>query len=214
VINAKLRSGWDKVMRPVGRWLARTPLSPDAVTLLGVVIQVGVAVLILEGRLLVAGLVAIVAALADGFDGALAKAKGQTSSFGALLDSTTDRLADALYFLPIAWLYGVAPDVPDRASDLVAGLALAGLVSSFLVSYVKARAESLGFDCNVGIAERAERLILLIAALILDLVLVGVAALAALSTITFLQRLIYVRRQATSRSGGTAAPRSPDALDT
>jgi CDP-diacylglycerol--glycerol-3-phosphate 3-phosphatidyltransferase len=213
VINAKLRSQWDKIMRPVGRWLARTPLSPDAVTLLGVLIQVGVAVLIVQAHLLVAGLIAIVAALADGFDGALAKAKGQTSSFGALLDSTTDRLADALYFLPIAWLYGVAPDVPGRASDLIAGLALAGLVASFLVSYVKARAESLGFDCNVGIAERGERLVLLIAALILDLVLVGVAALAVLSTITFLQRLVYVRRQAKKPSAVARTSRSSDAVD-
>ena len=183
-------------MRPVGRWLARTPLTPDSVTLLGVLIQVGVAVLILQGRLLVAGLVSIVAALADAFDGALAKAQGKTSRFGALLDSTTDRLADALFFVPIAWLYGVAPDVPSRESHLVAGLALAALVASFLVSYVKGRAEALGFDCNVGIAERAERLIIVILALIFDFVLVGVALLAALSTITVLQRLIYVRRQA------------------
>ena len=182
-------------MRPVGRWLARTPLSPDAVTLMGVLIQAGVAVLILQGRLLVAGLVAIVAGLADGFDGALAKAKGKTSRFGALLDSTTDRLADALYFLPIAWLYGVDPDVPGRESEVVAALALAALVSSFMVSYVKARAESLDFDCNVGIAERAERIIVIVLALIFDVVLLGVAALTVLSTITFLQRLIYVRGQ-------------------
>lgn len=196
MINAKLRSGWDKLMSPVGRWLSRTPLSPDVVTLLGVLIQAGVAVLILQGRLLVAGLIAIVAALSDAFDGALARAQGRTSRFGALLDSTTDRLADALYFIPIAWLYGVSPDVPGRGSHLVAGLALFALVASFLVSYIKARAESLGFDCNVGIAERAERLIIVIAALILDLVLLGVAVLAVLATVTVLQRLIHVRRQA------------------
>ncbi|MEA2499811.1 MAG: CDP-diacylglycerol---glycerol-3-phosphate 3-phosphatidyltransferase [Actinomycetota bacterium] len=193
-------------MRPVGRWLARTPLSPDAVTLLGVLIQAGVAVLIIQGHLLVAGLVAIIAALADALDGALAKAKGQTSRFGALLDSTTDRLADALFFIPIAWLYGVSPDIPGRESHLIAALALTGLVASFLVSYVKGRAEALGFDCNVGIAERAERLIVLILALIFDLVLAGVTILAVLATVTVLQRLVYVRRQ--SRE----TPRSPDAV--
>jgi CDP-diacylglycerol--glycerol-3-phosphate 3-phosphatidyltransferase len=202
VINAKLRPGWDKLMRPVGRWLARTPLSPDAVTLLGVLIQIGVAVLILQGRLLIAGLIAIVAALSDGFDGALAKAQGKTSNFGALLDSTTDRVADALYFIPIAWLYGVSPDIPSRGSHLVAGLALFAFVASFVVSYLKARAESLGFDCNVGIAERAERLIILIAALILDHVLFdkgvlfGVSILAVLAAVTVLQRFFHVRRQA------------------
>jgi CDP-diacylglycerol--glycerol-3-phosphate 3-phosphatidyltransferase len=201
VINSKLRSGWDKVMAPVGRGLAKTPLSPDAVTILGVLLQVGVAALILQGHLMIAGLLAIVAGFSDALDGALAKAQGRTSKFGALLDSTTDRLADALYFLPIAWLYGVSPDVPSRESHLVAALSLVALVASFLVSYVKGRAESLGFDCNVGIAERAERLIVVIAALILDVVLFGVALLAALSTITFLQRLLYVRGQARDALG-------------
>jgi CDP-diacylglycerol--glycerol-3-phosphate 3-phosphatidyltransferase len=201
VINAKLRSGWDRVMRPVGRSLARTPLSPDAVTLLGVLIQVAVAVLIIQGHLLVAGFVAVAAALADGFDGALAKAQHRTSRFGALLDSTTDRLADALYFLPLAWLYGVAPDVPGRESHLIAALALVALVASFLVSYVKGRAEALGFECNVGIAERAERLIVIILALLFDRVLVGVAIIAVLATFTVLQRLLHVRRQATDAVG-------------
>lgn len=188
-------------MRPVGRSLARTPLSPDAVTLLGVLIQVAVAVLIIQGHLLVAGFVAVAAALADGFDGALAKAQHRTSRFGALLDSTTDRLADALYFLPLAWLYGVAPDVPGRESHLIAALALVALVASFLVSYVKGRAEALGFECNVGIAERAERLIVIILALLFDRVLVGVAIIAVLATFTVLQRLLHVRRQATDAVG-------------
>lgn len=184
------------MMRPVGRWLGRTPLTPDAVTYLGLLIQIAVAWLIIDGRILTAGLVAIVAAFADTFDGALAKAKGMTSKWGAFLDSTTDRLADALYLGPIAWLYGVQPDVPSRLDLTTAGFALAALVFSFLISYAKARAESLGFDCNVGFAERAERLIVLIAALILDLVAIGVILLAVASFITFLQRMLHVRRQA------------------
>jgi CDP-diacylglycerol--glycerol-3-phosphate 3-phosphatidyltransferase len=200
VINQKLRGLWDRVMRPVGRFLARTPLSPDAVTYLGVLVHVAMAALIVQGRLLEAGLVAIVGAFADGFDGALAKAKGRASKWGAFLDSTTDRLTDALYFLPIAWLYGVSPDEPSRHSETVALLALVALVGTFLVSYSKARAESLGLSCNVGIAERAERLIIIILALLLDLVAAGVAILAALTTITFLQRVWHVRVQ---RSRGT-----------
>lgn len=196
MIDSKLRGGWDRMMRPVGRWLGRTPLTPDAVTYLGLLIQIAVAWLIIDGRLLTAGLVAIVAAFADTFDGALAKAKGMTSKWGAFLDSTTDRLADALYLGPIAWLYGVQPDVPSRLDLTTAGFALAALVFSFLISYAKARAESLGFDCNVGFAERAERLIVLIAALILDLVAIGVILLAVASFITFLQRMVHVRRQA------------------
>ena len=185
-------------MKPVGRGLARTPLSPNAVTVLGVLIQTGAAVAILEGRLLLAGLVSIAAALCDALDGALAKAQGSTSKFGALLDSTTDRLSDALFFLPIAWLYGVSPDVGSRDEPLVAGLALATLVFGFLVSYVKARAEGLGFDCKVGIAERAERVIIIILGLIFDVLLGALAILCLLSAITFVQRLVHVRKQAST----------------
>jgi CDP-diacylglycerol--glycerol-3-phosphate 3-phosphatidyltransferase len=195
VINAKLRRGWDRLMSPVGRVLARSGVSPDVITYLGVALQVIVAVLILQGRLLVAGLLAIVAAFSDAFDGAVAKALGTSNKFGAFLDSTTDRLSDALVFIPIAWLYGVDPDIAERDEPWVAAVALATLVLAFLVSYTKARAESLGYDCNVGIAERAERLIVVIAALILDLLPPALVVLGVLSAITFLQRMVHVRTQ-------------------
>jgi CDP-diacylglycerol--glycerol-3-phosphate 3-phosphatidyltransferase len=201
VINAKLRKGWDRLMQPVGRWLARTPLSADVVTLFGVALQGFIAYLILEGHLLLAGLTGIVAGFADAFDGALAKAKGKASKWGAFFDSTTDRLSDALVLAPIVWLYGVEPDIPAHASKTTAVLALVALITSFLVSYTKARAESLGFRCDVGIAERAERLIIINAALILDFVPLGVGVLAALGTITFLQRMFYVYGQ--RETGGT-----------
>ncbi|MGI8775281.1 MAG: CDP-alcohol phosphatidyltransferase family protein [Actinomycetota bacterium] len=195
MLNQKIRKHWDRAMRPLGRGVAASGISPDAITLFGVLVQAGAAYLILEGRLLAAGLLTIVAALADVFDGAVAKARGRTGKFGALFDSTTDRLTDALLFIPLAWLYGVAPDTPERASDWIAAVALVALVASFLVSYVKARAESLGFDCDVGIAERAERVIAMIVALVFDIVGVVLVILAVLSIATFLQRLVHVRRQ-------------------
>ncbi len=195
VLNQKIRARWDTFIRPVGRGLARTGIAPDAITLLGVLIQAGAAVAILNGRLVLAGVISTVAALSDVLDGAVAKARGRTGRFGALLDSTTDRLADALLFLPLAWLYGVSPDVVERDSPVIAAIALVGLVASFLVSYVKARAESLGYRCDVGIAERAERLIALIVGLLLDIVPVVLIVLTALSIVTFVQRLLYVRRQ-------------------
>ena len=201
MLDSKLRSGWDRLMRPVGRALARTKIHPNTVTLLGVLIQAGVAYLIVEGRFLLAGLIAIVAGFADSFDGAVAKARGMTSRFGALLDSTTDRLADALYFVPIAWFYAVAPDADHRGQRWVAVVALATLVASFLVSYVKARAEGLGFDCKVGIAERAERLILVIAGLILDLVPPLLTVLGVLTVVTLVQRIMHVRAQAQRAPG-------------
>lgn len=195
MLDTKLRGLWDRAMKPVGARLGRF-LTPNAVTLLALLIQVAVAVAIVQGRLLVAGLVGCVAAVADGVDGAVAKAQGRTSKFGALLDSTVDRVVDALFLIPLAWLYGVSPDIPGRDQPWVAALALFALVASFLVSYVKARAEGLGFEAKVGIAERAERLIIVLLGLLLDLVPVALALLAALSLITFAQRVVHVASQA------------------
>lgn len=195
MLNIKIRQGWDRLMRPVGRAIARAHVTPNQVTLLGFVLQVAVAVMILEGKLLVAGLIAVVAAVADAVDGAVAKAERMTSAFGAFLDSSLDRASDALYFVPVAWLYGVQPDVPSRGSLIVCALALATLVFSFLVSYLKARAESLGFDCNVGIAERAERLIIVILGLLFDQLLIALSLLLLLSVVTFFQRLLHVLGQ-------------------
>jgi CDP-diacylglycerol--glycerol-3-phosphate 3-phosphatidyltransferase len=200
MLDSKIRGHWDRLMKPVGRGLGRIGLTPNAITLGGVLFQAAVAALILDGKLLVAGLVAIVAALADGLDGAVAKAMGARSDFGAVLDSTTDRLAEALYYLPIAWLYGVSPDIAERDEPWVAALALTAMVLAFLVSYIRARAESLGYDAKVGIAERAERAIILILGLILDLIPLSLILLASASAVTFMQRLVHVRRQ-------TAIPR-------
>ncbi|MDQ4065034.1 MAG: CDP-alcohol phosphatidyltransferase family protein [Actinomycetota bacterium] len=197
MLNSKIRAQWDAFIRPVGAAIARGRISPNAVTLLGIAVQVVVAALIVQGRLVAAGLVAIVSGLLDTIDGAVAKASGRVSKFGAFLDSTTDRLSDALFFIPIAWLYGVAPDSVRRDEPWVAAVALVALVASFLVSYVKARAESLGFSCDVGIAERAERLILLIVGLVFTPLLPAVISLlAALAVITVGQRIAYVRAQA------------------
>jgi CDP-diacylglycerol--glycerol-3-phosphate 3-phosphatidyltransferase len=196
VINALLRQGWDRSIRPVGRALARLGITPNQITYFGVAIQIAVGVFIIQGRLLVAGLVGIAAGVSDFLDGAVAKARGTASKYGAFLDSTTDRLSDALYFVPLAWLYGVAPDIAERDEPWVAAVALGALVFSFMVSYAKARAESLGYDCNVGIAERAERLIVILLALIFDVVPAALVLLLVLAAVTFMQRMVHVHKQA------------------
>lgn len=196
MINALLRQWWDRFIRPVGGGLARLGLTANQITYLGVAIQIAVAVFIVQGRLLVAGLAGIVAGVADFLDGAVAKARGTASKYGAFLDSTTDRLSDALYFVPLAWLYGVAPDIAERDEPWVAAVALGVLVFSFLVSYAKARAESLGYECNVGIAERAERLIVILLALLLDFVPAALVLLLLLAVVTFMQRMVHVQKQA------------------
>ena len=199
MLNAKVRTGWDKLMSPLGRALARSGLGANAVTAFGLLVQLGVAYLIIDGRLVLAGLIAIVAAFSDAVDGAVAKAAGSTSKWGALLDSTSDRVADALFFIPVAWLYGVSPGIEQADDRWIAALSLTALVVSYLVSYIKARAEGLGYDCNVGIMERAERLILVIVGLVFYAILpIVLGILTLLSLVTVAQRLIHVRAQARS----------------
>ena len=205
MLNSRLRGAYDQFVRPVGGLVARTGLRPNAITVGGLLIQVGVAWLIVDGALVAAGLVGVAAGVADLLDGAVAKARGLASRFGALFDSTTDRLSDALFFVPIAWLYGVAPDVAAHDEPWVAAVALAALVFSFLVSYVKARAESLGFECNVGFAERFERLVLKILGLVFGVVPAMVVVLALVTFAKFVQRMVHVYEQA--RAGGPDAGR-------
>jgi CDP-diacylglycerol--glycerol-3-phosphate 3-phosphatidyltransferase len=184
-------------MRPVGSFIGRSGVTPNQITLLGVVVQAFVSYLIVQDRLPEAGFVLIAAALLDTVDGAVAKARGLTSKFGAFLDSTMDRLSDALVFLPIAWLYLAEPTTERADQQWVAAVALVALVLSFLVSYARARAEGLGFECNVGLIERAERLIIMIVALVLnDLLPAALVVLALASLVTLVQRMVHVHKQA------------------
>jgi CDP-diacylglycerol---glycerol-3-phosphate 3-phosphatidyltransferase len=153
-----------------------------------------------QGEFVRAGLLLIVWGFFDTFDGAVAKARGMVSDFGGLLDSTVDRLGDALVLLAIAWRFTEAAGPDERRYRWIAIAALVALVAGFLVSYVRAKAESLGFECKVGIAERAERSIILIVGLVITYVLpIAVALLAVLASVTVLQRVLHVRRQAIAR---------------
>ena len=154
MINERLRADWDRLIAPAARVVARSRVHPNVVTLLGVALQAWAGAEIVHGALFLAAVGTFLSGVADVTDGAIAKARGMTSTFGALLDSTTDRLSDALYFLPIAWLYGVSPDLPSHDHPWVAALALVGLVASFLVSYVKARASRCGSSATSTLTRR------------------------------------------------------------
>jgi len=197
VLNARIRGIWDKGMKPVGSFVGRSGVTPNQITILGVGVQAVASYLIVIDRLVAAGFVLIAAALLDTVDGAVAKARGLTTKFGAFLDSTMDRLSDALVFLPIAWLYLAEPTAGRAGQQWVAALALVTLVLSFLVSYAKARAEGLGYDCNVGLIERAERLIVMILALVFNALLPSaLVVLAVASLVTLAQRIAHVYKQA------------------
>jgi len=194
----QLRPALSRVVTPIGRTLARAGLTPNAITVAGTVgVCAGALVLYPRGQLFWGTVVITIFVLFDMFDGAVARVTGTGSTWGAFLDSTMDRVADAAIFSGL--IYWLA----DEKHDMYRlSLALYCLVAGAIVSYVKARAEGLGYTCNVGIAERSERLIVvLVAAGIQGLgvswaLLVGLWLLAVASTITVAQRFAVVYKQA------------------
>ncbi len=175
---------------PVVRLLARTSITPDALTWSGFLVSVGAAVLIATGHLFAAGFVVLAAGLFDILDGALARSINRATRFGAVLDSTLDRAAEAALMIAILVMYAGEQSVNGV---LVTGVAWLG---SLLVSYIRARAEALGLECQVGIFTRPERVVVLVLGLLLSYfdgaLLIALAVIAVLSFITAGQRMIYV----------------------
>lgn len=198
MLNLRVRPALGRVVDPVAATLLRTGVSPDAVTLTGTLgVVLGALVFFPRGMFFTGTAIVFFSVLTDLLDGAMARRSGRTGRFGAWLDSTCDRVADSAIFSGLVlWFAGEGDD------QLLAGVALFCLVTGGLVSYEKARAEGLGLRCDVGLAERAERLILvllgtLLIGLGLDVALpVALWVLAAASAITVVQRLLEVRRQA------------------
>lgn len=201
---SKLRAGAARVFGPLAGALLRLGVSPDVVTVVG---TLGVVVTALwaypRGNLVAGTLVIAVFALTDLLDGLMARRSGRASDWGAFLDSTLDRFGDAAIFSGLLlWLVG-------RGDDPVgAVLALACLVLGSIVPYTRARAEGLGMTASVGIAERADRLFVVLAATLVvglgapDVVLtvvLGVLALASLVTVG--QRMATVRAQTVAKEG-------------
>jgi CDP-diacylglycerol---glycerol-3-phosphate 3-phosphatidyltransferase len=202
-----LRPALNRVLTPVVEALARTPVTPNAITVTGAVgMAAGALWLFPTGHLFAGTVVCTIFVLSDMLDGALARVKGTTGAWGAFLDSTLDRVADAAVFAGLAvWL------ARGGHQPVLAGVTLYCLVAGVMVSYARARAEGLGVRADVGVAERTERLIIVLVSagltgLGVPFVLpVGLWALAVLSTITFGQRVLVVRQAVGPGSGGDRA---------
>ena len=179
---------------PVGRTLFRLRMRPNHLTMCGLLVSACAGAAFVFGHVRLAGVLLIVAGLFDILDGSLARASGQATTFGAFLDSVIDRYSDIVVMLGIVVLYARMPH-PRGAL-----LAMAGLAGSVMVSYTKARAESIGVTCNVGVMERPERLICLIAGAVLGLMEPALWVLAILGNLTALQRILFTRRLLLERS--------------
>lgn len=178
---------------PLVRVLSRTRLTPNTLTVMGFLVSVAAGVVVAKEYLLLGGGLVLFSGAFDLFDGPLARAKGQSTRFGALLDSTLDRLGEAVVLLGLLILYLWQSLTWE---PLVIYITFAG---SVLISYIRARAEGLGMKCEVGLFTRAERVIVLALGLILghwieEAVFIALCILAALAWVTVLQRLIYIRR--------------------
>lgn len=189
----RLRIIFKGILDPIGAFLNRLGLTPNSITLLGLMgTTVGV-YFISQGQMTTGAFILLASVLVDTFDGTMARLRGEPSDFGGFVDSVSDRYAELItfggllyYFLTIDHYLGVM-------------ISFAAAAGSVLVSYVKARAEGLGFTAKVGILTRVERYLVLIPLLVFNQPLLAVAVIAVLGNVTALQRILHVRVQGHER---------------
>lgn len=179
--------------RPVVKLVARVPVSPDVLSWFGLVLAAGAATLIVTDHLFAAGFAVLIAGFFDLLDGALARHTDQSTRFGAILDSTLDRFSESLLLISILFIYA-----RDNAVYEVV-IVGAVLVASLMVSYIRARAEALGLDCQVGLFTRAERVVVLALGLLFSqfnyALIIALMIIVVFSYITIIQRVLYVRQR-------------------
>lgn len=185
MISARLGHLLDKPLAPIARVIS---VSPNLLSVMGFAVTLAAAVIIpFSSR--TGGLVVLAGGAFDMLDGAVARATGKETRFGALLDSTLDRYADAALFLAVAWLFFKQKDMTGVF------ITMGALVGAFLISYVRARAEGLGIGCNVGLIERPERIVFLAAACLTGWLFPILLILCILSHVTVIQRVVHVYRK-------------------
>ncbi len=177
-----------QLIRPLARVLSAIRIRPDALTIAGWILSLGAATLFALGYTKTAGAVMLFAGLFDALDGAVARESNLMSSFGAFLDSTLDRLSESAIFVGIVFFYA-SSSRPYEA--LLVGVAM---TFSLMTSYTRARAEGLGFECEVGLLERAGRVVILSLFSLTGFLIAGVGLVAGGALVTTAQRILHVRR--------------------
>ena len=191
----QLRIVFKGVTEPIAGFFNRIGLMPNTMTLLGLAGNVIGAILLAQGNMLLGGILILIMGPIDALDGTMARLRGMTGNFGAFVDSVSDRYSELIIFGGLIYYYA-------QQNDMVSSIAVyAAAAGSVLVSYIRSRGQSLGWDTKVGILTRAERYLVLAPALILGAVninipLVGIWIIAILANVTALQRILDVRRQA------------------
>ena len=196
--NANARRSVARIIDPVAKLLLRLKVTPDGITWFGCGATVVISFAFLaQGKFLIGALLFGLFSLIDLLDGTMARMLGTAGPWGAFLDSTLDRVSDSAVICALIYFY-VNSEVSQRNVVVIAGIV--SLVMSLLTSYARAKAESLDAQCTVGIAERAERnliiwMALLVSGLVTDVMPYAFVLLAVVSTITVIQRMLFVRKQ-------------------
>ena len=191
MFDGKFRASVDRAVKPVGTGLERTGMSPDHLTILGLLVAMGASVAIGAGFLRLGLLLVVLAALPDLFDGALAKASNTSSQRGAFFDSVIDRVTDALLFGGVAFYFA------SEESPHLTLLPFGVMALSSVISYERAKAESLGLEAKGGLMERAERIIALCIGLLFPPLLIPILWITlVLTLVTAVQRFVKVWKQA------------------
>ena len=197
-----LKNGYLRTIDPIADWMVRRRVNPNLLTTIGTLFSVAGGAIYATGHIRAAGWLLGLTALFDVLDGNVARRTGQTSVFGAFYDSTLDRIADGAVMGGLAVFYATSP---QHASGAMVAVCIFGILGTYLTSYTRARAESLGLDAKVGIMQRAERVVLLTApqaffGLALNgYVLIAVIVLLTVTAwITGVQRILFVYRATTT----------------
>lgn len=199
--NAKSRRAVAHLVDPIAKLLIKVRITPDALTWFGAGATLVISVAFLaQGKFLLGAVLFGAFSVIDLLDGTMARILGTSGAWGAFLDSTLDRVSDAAVICGICFYY-LNNDLPN--GNLVVSAGVIALVMGLMTSYARAKAESLNANCTIGIAERAERnlliwISLLITTLVTDVMSYAFVILAIVSTITVIQRIVYVRKQLVS----------------
>jgi len=184
-----LRKLFGGLLNTIGKRLNQLGITPNTVTLTGLACNILAAYFIAEGKLLTGGIIVLFTGPLDAIDGAMARSRGAIHPFGAFLDSVVDRYSELAIFLGLLILNF---EKADTTAILLTFLAASG---SFLVSYTRARAESLGYDCKAGIMTRVERFLIMVISLISNQVVIGLWIIAIGANLTAIQRILIVKKQ-------------------
>jgi CDP-diacylglycerol--glycerol-3-phosphate 3-phosphatidyltransferase len=199
MLDGRWRANVERGLEPIGKSLNRAGINPDVLTVLGLVFAVATALLIASGHFVWAVVGVIATGVPDILDGTVARHSGRAGPRGAFLDSVSDRVSDAVMFGGVAWyLTGEGEFLPV--------LAFAAVALSMLISYERAKAESLGFSAKGGIMERAERMVLLSIGLAFNILVPVLWLMVVLMAITAIHRFVKVWQQASGRQEHPTAP--------